>query len=499
MASIPCIDERLTQASSHLHHPGDPTTSSPWAHDMHDTIADGGPRRHHPGPPVQGHPVNNAIPTCSPSKEPINRTLSTEKFIGKAPVRVMVPPLTNPVILPSMPIKQYTKLPDHRPPLRRDKPVRISLPDHGPRYIFPAVDRSFVFIPRAMRPNQQRIRGKGRSGFGSAGGYSRRTSVFGGSIYGGSVYSPSVALSRRSSIAYDRENVFSPTASVASRAPVPTEPAKPVVRLPPRPDLPGAAPPLDMAAQVLQPEGLMNHLPQPQIHALPQKPGMQESQAAPLPMHQPRPQKNISVANIDSADLSQGSPAFQGAFYHQMPVQVTNGLARENHARRPSHPSQHSGGTPLSQIPERAIHAAPFQPNMYGQQQPHIQHPYYHQHQSSYSMPPPPPPPQGFYYPPPNMPNTLANGFPPSGQAEAAPGHSPNAPPAPGMVAQEANGMVYYYDPAQVGQVNPYSSYPPNQPYQPSVVGMGGMVTPSPDGYYFPQGASGHGTVYYQQ
>lgn len=66
----------------------------------------------------------------------------------------------------------------------------------------------------------------------------------------------------------------------------------------------------------------------------------------------------------------------------------------------------------------------------------------------------------------------------------------------PNLVAQEVNGMVYYYDASQIPSVN-YPSYSAPQGYQPSVMGMGGMVTPSPDGFYYPQPAPG--MVYYSQ
>ncbi|PNP77208.1 hypothetical protein FNYG_09508 [Fusarium nygamai] len=504
-----------------LHQPADPTTNSPWAHDMHDAVVE-------PAPPARPrHMVeqegpangNGFIPTCDPNPTPINRTLSTEKHIGNAQVRVSLPSMTEPVVIPRLAVKQYTKLPDHRPPLRRDKPVRISLPNNPPRYIYPAADRSFIFIPRAMRPNQQRMRGKPRSGFGSMGGFSRRTSVFGGSYYG-SVYSPSVAMSRRSSIV-DRDYMFSPTGSVISRPPIPVENTRPVVRLPPapRPEMPMnamvpsmAAPasaygPTDPAFGVERPHALeasINDLPPPQTYPLPQKPAFQENRpTSALPMHQPRPQKNISVADIESPTLTQGPQAYQQAFHQQVPIQMANGLPQESHTRQPSYPSQHSTGTPLSQIPERAIHAAPFQPNTYGQQPYYNQQPYQAQPQ------------QGYYYPPnyntPNMgPSSTAPAFVPSqpgppgsftpqNQPEQPVMSNNGPPPAPGssLVVQEANGMVYYFDASQLPPVTNYSGYPAPQGYQPSVMGMGGMVTPSPDGFYYPQQTSG--MVYYPQ
>jgi hypothetical protein len=477
------------------------------------------PLRNNDGPPS----TSGGIPTCPPSRTPINRTMATEKTLGTVQVRVFFPPLKNPISIPGLLVKQYTKLPDHRPPLRRDKPVRISLPACEPRYIYPAADRSFIFIPRALRPNQQKLRGKARSGLGSiGGGWSRRTSVFGGSYYGGggsyyggSTYSPSIAMSRRSSLAPDlgRDFLVSPSGSAISRPPLPIDNSRPVVRLPPQAQPPPVAPvsvvapEASAAASVQDSSGAgisaesssINDLPQPQTHPLPQKPAFHENRPNSIPMHQPRPQKTVSVENIESPVQQQ----YQQAFHQQYPVQVPNGYGAETHARHPSYPSQHSTGTPLSQIPERAIHAAPFQPNAfppqgyYGQQFPMM------------------PPQQGYYYPsayPGVAPaNASAPAFVP-GPQPAQPGGYPQqqqqgdpsgaqangqGAPGPSLVAQEVNGMVYYYDATQLPAVPSYPAYPTAPAYVPGVMNMGGMVTPSPDAFYYPPAPAG--MMYYTQ
>jgi hypothetical protein len=64
------------------------------------------------------------------------------------------------------------------------------------------------------------------------------------------------------------------------------------------------------------------------------------------------------------------------------------------------------------------------------------------------------------------------------------------------LVAQEVNGMVYYYDASQLSTVAAFPTYPA-QPYPMQQVNMGGMMTPSPDGFYYPQPAQG--MVYYPQ
>lgn len=506
--------------ASRMPHPSDPTTNSPWTHDMHHTVVDPPPRRprqmHHAEVPPNG---NGFIPTCEPSSAPINRTLSTEKHVGNAQVRVFLPHLLkSPAVFIGMPVKQYTKLPDHRPPLRRDKPVRISLPQHSPRYIYPAPDRSFTFIPRALRPNQQRMRGRPRSAWGSVSAFSRRTSVIGGSFYG-SVYSPSVALSRRSSVVHDHDPALSPTSSVMSRPPMVTDVSRPIVRLPPVPQ-PECPPPGPMVNPVrsfepaMATESSINHLPPPQMHPLPQKPVLHQTHPSSLPIHQPRPQKNISVADIESPTMSglHGPPFPQQPFHQQMPAQVVDGPVSDAHAlaRRFSHPSQHSTGTPLSQIPERAIHAPPFQPNSYGQ-------PYFGP-QQAFQPPPPAQAQQGFFYGPsfpgpgmaapaaaspfvPGSQHVVPGNFAPqhrqTEQATARGVAGPSTTSTPNLVAQEVNGMVYYYDASQIQQVNTYPPYSAPQAFQPSVMGMGGMVTPSPDGFYYPPHVPG--MVYYSQ
>lgn len=62
--------------------------------------------------------------------------------------------------------------------------------------------------------------------------------------------------------------------------------------------------------------------------------------------------------------------------------------------------------------------------------------------------------------------------------------------------------MVYYYDPTQIPAVSTYPQYPQQTPaYALPSSGMmhqmGGMMTPSPDGFYYPQATQG--AVYYGQ
>lgn len=490
--------------------PQNEPTDSPWTHDMHEAVSS--ENRGSRQTPNQYTPYNGSVPQAPQGPAP-NRSLSSTKHIGNVQIRVFLEHMKEPIKLPPTALKQYTRLPDHRPPLRRDKPVRISLPDHPPRYIFPAQERSFIFIPRAMRPNQQGFgsRSRGRSGLGSIGGFSRRTSIFGGSMYG-SQYSPSVAMSRRSSLAYEvpRDTLISPTGSAMSRPHMVMDASRPVVRLPPSShqlhQQKGQGSVNGDGVYAIPSESSIENLPQPQTYPLPQKPTFRENRTTNIPMHQPRPQKSVSVADIESpANLSFNPPQqYQQPFHQQVPVQVNgNGYNQDAHlrphSRNASYPSQASTGTPLSQIPERAIHAQPFQPNPYQQQQGY----YPQQFPMMQSQ-------QGFYYP-----QQFNNGMAPQapvfhpGQQQQASFSQPtqqdpaaaqqNAPA--NLVAQEVNGMVYYYDATQIPAVATFPAYqaPPSYPMQPvgGVVGMGGMITPSPDGFYYPQPPQN--VVYYQQ
>jgi hypothetical protein len=482
-------------------------TDSPWQHDLHDQVnaphqqqqqqqqhqpaQHSAPthmhaqhaassqqqqqQHHHHQQQQHQHQQVQRAPMVPASKPPPTRNFSTTVHTHNAVVRVLLPNMKAPITFQNVPIKSHTRLPNHRPPLRRDKPVRISLPPSAPRYIFPTVERSFIFIPRALRPNQQGF-GRGRGRFGSMGGggpSSRRTSV-----YGGSVYSPSLALSRRSSIA--RDNMVSPAGSIMSRNGSFIDPSRPVVRLPP--------------GGVRMPTGPAIISPTNGSYPPPQKPAFRENWSqGQLPMHQPRPQKNVNVAGIESpASLNFNPPQQQEQqpFHQQVPAHM-NGAASSGepsgfyqHARQPSYPGQVSTGTPLSNIPERAIYAPAFQPYQTGyQHQPFV--------------------PGGYYYPPAGpqpqfmAPAGMAPAFVPGAQqpyAMPAPVPAPApavAPPPPvaagppNMVAIEQNGMMFYVDSNSL----PYA--PPAETYsQPSytVPGMGGMMTPGPDGmYYYPQ------------
>ncbi|KAL8820460.1 MAG: hypothetical protein Q9223_001321 [Gallowayella weberi] len=473
--------------------PASGPTDAPWAHDLHETIV-------HPETQsttirkIQDAPAVSSMASIPGPSLP-NRSFSRTTRIGKVQIRIFLSGMSDPIIHSAITVNQHTRLPHHRPPLRRDKPVRVSLPDMQVRYIFPSTDRSFIFIPRALRPNQQgfgRTRARGSFSISYGPLSSRRTSA-----YAGSAYSPSVAQSRRSSLAREMatEGIMSPSSVSLSRPPnVTAEPGKPVVRLPP-------AAQQATGTEIPQSIPVVN-LPQVPIYPLPEKPTYRENRPVPIPMHQPKPQKTVSVTDIESPAtfaFNPPQPQDQQPFHQQVPTQVMSQAYPQDpslypHSRHPSHPSQASGGTPLSQIPERAAQAPPFQPYAYHQPPPFYSAPF---------------PPTLYYYP-------STEQLHAAGPSVMAPAFIPGQPypftvpvaPAPltteataqsGTVAHESNGMVYYYDSSQLNACgdgnNTYTGADYTVPSSGGVVGIGGMMTPpiqfypqpSPAVFYPPQ------------
>lgn len=190
------------------------------------------------------------------------------------------------------------------------------------------------------------------------------------------------------------------------------------------------------------------------------------------------------------------------------------------HSRNTSY--QGSTGTPLSQIPERAIHAQPFMPHhgAYAQQhgQQHQQQEFYLQQypmmqnmQTSQ---------HGYYYPQQYQESVMASPAPAFAQqipqqmqqpayitpqpAAAMPVQAPILSPEqqPGVVTQEVNGMIYYYDATQIPAMAafPAMAMQPQIQQQPYAVqqiqNQGGMMSSSPDagmnGMYYGQQGMGY-------
>ncbi|KAK4540154.1 hypothetical protein LTR36_009740 [Oleoguttula mirabilis] len=488
-----------------------------WKHDLHDTINEefpGGPSAK-PAESLQQRDVDDSArlfpkqPMAPRPTEARVVSFSSTTLVGKVQIRVSLPGMKAPIAFSEVPWKHYIRLPNHRPPLRRDKPVRVSLPDRPPHYIFPSHDRSFVFIPRQNRPNQHQ-QGYHRGSYQrSAGGYgysSRRTSM-----YGGSMYASSVGASRRSSLAgISRADAFSPT-SFASGMPPPN---RPVIRLPhgAQQHFSGIHTPSGPMSGQHTPNGMMIH-----TYPLPQQPAFQGTPTSTV--HQPRPQKTISVTGIESPALLQQAPSQEPQpFQNQLPAHMHQEQQAFAQPQQPyytphqqyAYPQQQQqqqpqAGTPLSGIPEQVMHAQAFQqpPAMpYGQSP--FYAPYSTQQQQYYYSPPGP---NGYQPMPMYMPSQAYATAPPAQMP--LPGQMPQSSPqvfaqeeAPsevtgglqdqqsGMVARESNGMVFYV-PQSEAQQDQDQQYQPAESFVPSYA-MPGLPPPRPapetsTAYYYPQ------------
>nr|POE56374.1 hypothetical protein CFP56_50918 [Quercus suber] len=481
-----------------------------WRHDLHDTINEEPTSRAKITDATRQHEIEPAQVFPKPTAgrqaqgQPRLVSFSSSTLVGKVQIRVLLPGMQQPIDISEVPWKHYTRLPNHRPPLRRDKPVRVSLPNLVQRYIFPSSDRSFIFIPRQMRPNQQ---GYGRNNYqrsigGGMGYSSRRTSM-----YGGSVYSGSMGASRRSSMAgISRADAFSPNSFASGM----NQHNRPVVRLP---HGHGGQSFSGMATTSRRTSGQqtpMMGMPQLHTYPLPQQPALQGTPTTMV--HQPRPQKAISVSGIESpAALQQAPPPHEPQpFQNQLPAHMTDQMAYGSQPVSYYSPRQHfhqpqqpQGATPLSGIPEQAMHAQPFQPQSGQYAQPYYaQYPpqqafYYASPQpgayapmpmymppsQNYMMPPPIQPPPSLHQAPPNM-----QAPPSSSQPSLQPrGNDESSQPPSGMVAHESNGMVFYLPASEAQQQPQAENYQPAESFVPSFAMPGLPPTPAPEStYYYP-------------
>jgi len=380
-----------------------------WAHDLHETVAnprvpEARPQPSHPLQPV--HRPQNIAEIAPPSKSTAIGTVMIKIALGNGK------PNGKPL---KMTVRQHTRLPDLRPPLRRDKPVRVFIPGQTARYVFPNPDRSFIFIPRSQYMRQQPAGPQTRVVPQQTG--SRRQSTLATSTYATS------SASRRSSVLQDRpESATQPSAPTTSSVPSSAN----------------YIPHMDSA--LVSPVYM-----QGQSHPPPAQPLRQEARRMSLPMHQPRPQKQVSLATIDSPSTMQAPQSQEQAPFHQQVPPNVNGTSSSEPltTRQQSlQGQQYPVMTPLSVIPEVAANAQSFQPGMPASQG------YY----------PPQYPAQPMYYYPQSSGATHGQ-YPVAPYGADAPYYMPfygqgqaqvpeiADPSSAGHYAHESNGMVYYYDP----------------------------------------------------
>lgn len=177
-------------------------------------------------------------------------------------------------------------------------------------------------------------------------------------------------------------------------------------------------------------------------------------------------------------------PTEQQPFHHQIPPQMNNSHDPNAtlHSRHASYQlAPPASGTPLSNIPERAIHAQPFQPYQTGYGQYGVQPAYYYAGGNAIAGQFTP----GAVIAPLYVPSPQQGGYlVPTIAASSPPVQQPGAANTPGFVAHEQNGMVYYIDPNQMST----PMYPPVEGYATEYV-----AAPIDGGYYYSQAP----TMYY--
>ncbi|RPA78605.1 hypothetical protein BJ508DRAFT_309094 [Ascobolus immersus RN42] len=412
-----------------------PPTDNKWKHDMHEeTLNSEKQQSNNFGFNQQNRGGRYVYP--KPNGTQIRGTVQ---------IIVKLPGMDNPITFSEVPLKTHQRLPPHRPPLRRDKPVRIAIPEHPIRYIYPTQQRSFVFIPRNMRPGfvppfQNKFAGKPFAPHNNFNNHGKM----------GTPPSGSTQQSRRSSFSKSKmqEGLESGDAHQEGTAvqPVADYPSgeyqydvgdfedgksKPVVRLPtvtPQAATgPATAPSSEAGGETVRTPSAKIAPANPNPYPTPPAQPLQEVRGTPtIPMHHPRPQKAVSISDVEN-------PAIPYAYAPPpMPVYQT-------HSRNASY---QSNGAPNL---EAAVHAPPFQPG--------------------YPMPPP------YFYPPQYMPafippmgmdpNMMQPMFAPPPPPPYMPGPVPvstsqAAAGASGVVAQESNGTVYFYDQSQYSAISGY-------------------------------------------
>jgi hypothetical protein len=281
-------------------------------------------------------------------------------------------PNTKPVVK-DITLNSYVGREPYQKALRGDRPVKISsIEGAGNREIYPSKERSWLpyFLKNIANISQTR-----------EGAHSR----------GGSVASTGTPSNRPARNVNGTPNKVPPSAVYAP---------------PFNPQIPIAVDDDDD-----KPTKIKVNLPSVNTMSSP-SPALSDSSS--LHVHHPRPTKHINIADIDDSS-----------------ARLKALLNPQTSSTSPAHSHERTSST---QIPETAVHAAPFQPSTFVPQPPQ---------QPSQHIPNPFAPNVPFYYPPFAA---VPTDFP-------APPPPPN-PQNPYLLQQqvqpryESNGMVYYYDPA---------------------------------------------------
>ena len=284
---------------------------------------------------------------------------------------------TNPIVK-QVKLTSYVGRVPYQKPLRGDRPVRISsIPGAGNREIYPSKERSWLpyFLKNAAAAHAAQT---------SEGVRSR----------GGSVASASGAPAKANT------NTGTATPGKIPASAVYAQSFTPQSQLEDEEDKP-------TKIKVNLPVVAMRSSASPAV-----------SDSSSLHVHHPRPTKHINIADIDDSSAR------------------LKALLNPQTSSSPSHSHER---TSSAQLPETAVHAAPFQPSQFVPQQ----------QQPQQTQAPPFNPAIPYFYPP-------FNPMQP-GYSSATPPYFPPQQPQPQPTRYETNGMVYYY-------TDPSLYYQPFQP-----------------------------------
>jgi len=383
-----------------------------------------------------GSPHNARLPQIHHQKRELCQgAISSTVSLGTVLIKICLPGMADCMSSKKVAAKLYTRLPDLRSPLRRDKPVRVLLPGRTARHIFPSMERSFVFVPRALRPNQQGPWPRASGDFVRPLAPSASTLGEGRSR---------VALSRRSSPTLEGQRPLVDGVTLELSGVVPVNPHKPVVKLPRIPS------PLAIPVECVEGDEHIHVSSAGHDYPAPSRPTFRENRGDDITLHQPRPQKTVSVADIESPRIAHPYHAppqqQQQPFHQQVPHHMSqssmsqDGSNVQHQDRRISFQGQGLNSTPLSHIGDRAAHAPPFLPS--SMTYPVSQPMYYYPQADGLQMP----------YPAANnmfLQQVQQGAYP--APAFALPLPTAEAPHVSqsGMYAHQSNGMVYYFDSPQ--------------------------------------------------
>lgn len=467
----------------------------PWTHDLHDSVSKIASGSKAAKPLLGRHGPTSSNNTENPAAsvdDTLSKTFSTTLILGQVPVIISLPEMRETRVVQNVKRQKHTILPHHRPPLRRDKPIRVFLPGQQPRYVSPTNERSFIFLSRTFRSHRDGIQdGARRNNFHLS--HRRYRGIGGGNT-------SSLEVSGKLSVADEV-----PSEKIGPSA---AEPGESVARF--SSSVPATVLSMSVNSNLRHDDAELSNFAASIEHDNNEPESIAERSA----MDQARPNVSIPVSDLDSAEklqpnLPMPSPALQQQqqpFHQQMPPLVNRPAQSEDDSPLYDHnrvhelsQMAHDNSVPAPRMSKEAIYAQPFQPahlpavpqaympfsqapgNTFYAGTEHY-FPMYYPGYDFASVPPmfpshvPPPPEVAI---PPALPISVA--YPtPAQPTTSLSEHSANR----GTIAHESNGMVYYLNPSATIS-KPVDSYPVGFPVSaPETMETDGVMPLSSQPYY---------------